>query len=343
MTAPLEKNPGFAGRRGLLVLVIMDGVGYGKYRDGDAFANALTPVLDKLTLEHPHTQLKAHGTAVGLPSDEDMGNSEVGHNAIGCGRVYAQGAKLVTGALESGALFKGSVWKKLIANVKNKNSSLHFIGLFSDGNVHSHLDHLKGMMDKAALEGVARIRVHALLDGRDVGETSALEYIDPFEEYLAEHREKGRDFRLASGGGRMVITMDRYGANWDMVRRGWETHVLGEGRRFGSAHEAVETLRAETQAIDQDLPPFVIAGGDGPVGPVLDGDSVIFFNFRGDRALEITAAFEKADFNKFDRKRYPQAEYAGMMEYDGDLKIPRQFLVDPPAIDRTMSEFLCAT
>lgn len=342
MIAPLKKHPGFSRRKGPLVLVIMDGVGYGKHREGDAFAGALTPVLDKLTLEYPHTQLKAHGTAVGLPSDEDMGNSEVGHNAIGCGRVYAQGAKLVTASIRSGAIFKGT-WKKLSDNAKKSGGSLHFIGLFSDGNVHSHMDHLKAMIDEAKEEGVGKIRVHILLDGRDVGETSALEYVDPFEAFLAAHNESGVDFRIASGGGRMVITMDRYGANWDMVRKGWETHVLGEGRQFGRAREAIETLRNETHAIDQDLPPFVIAENGNPIGPILDGDSVVFFNFRGDRALEITAAFEKADFDKFDRKRYPKVEYAGMMEYDGDLKIPAQYLVEPPAIERTVGEFLCAT
>jgi 2,3-bisphosphoglycerate-independent phosphoglycerate mutase len=343
MVDALQKNPKHKGRKGPVVLVIMDGVGYGKYTEGDAVKAALTPNLDRLTAEWPSTKLKAHGTAVGLPDDGDMGNSEVGHNAIGCGRVFAQGAKLVGKSIEEGRIFEGETWKKLISNVKTKESTLHFMGLFSDGNVHSNVSHLRAMLTKALEEGVKRARVHILLDGRDVGETSALEYIDPFEEFLAGLNARGADYRIASGGGRMQITMDRYGANWNMVEKGWHTHVLGEGRRFASAHEAVEILRDETSAIDQDLPPFVIEENGKALGTIEDGDSVVFFNYRGDRALEITAAFEEDNFDKFDRVRRPAVEYAGMMEYDGDMHVPRQYLVPPPSIDRTLGEFLAAT
>ena len=280
MLNALEKNPNFSPRRGPLVLAILDGVGYGKYADGDGVALANTPVLDDLMANCPCTKLKAHGTAVGMPSDADMGNSEVGHNAIGCGRVFSQGAKLVEEAIETGKLFAGATWQDAMKHVLDKNSTLHFLGLFSDGNVHSNINHLKAMIAKADEAGVAKIRVHILLDGRDVPETSALLYIDPFEEFLDTFRAKGRDYRIASGGGRMQITMDRYNANWEMVRLGWEIHVHGNGEMFKSAHEAVEQLRAKTGAIDQDLPPFVISDdGKTPVGPVLDGDAVIFFNF----------------------------------------------------------------
>ena len=346
MLNALEKNSKFTKRRGPVVLAILDGVGFGKYEDGDAVKMARTPVLDSLMQNNPCTSLKAHGTAVGMPSDADMGNSEVGHNAIGCGRVFSQGAKLVDEAVTSGKLFDGETWAKLVANAIDNNTALHFIGLFSDGNVHSHINHLKAMVERAAAAGVKVIRIHALLDGRDVPETSALDYVVPFEAFLAETNAKySCDARIASGGGRMVITMDRYGANWDMVRKGWETHVLGKGRFFKSAQEAVETLRAETGAIDQDLDAFVIsADGSTPVGAINDKDSVIFFNFRGDRSLEITAAFESdASFDKFDRVRVPQVMYAGMMEYDGDLHAPALYLVNPPEIDRTMDEYLCAS
>ncbi|MGE4583058.1 MAG: 2,3-bisphosphoglycerate-independent phosphoglycerate mutase [Sphaerochaeta sp.] len=335
------KKMGKISRKGPVVLVIMDGVGFGKYKEGDAVASALTGTLNKLYKNNPWTKLKAHGLAVGLPSDDDMGNSEVGHNAMGCGRVFAQGAKLVANSIASKAMFEGETWKKLIANVKAKDSTLHFIGLLSDGNVHSHIDNLKAMVAQAKQDGVAKVRIHALLDGRDVGEVSALEYFDPFETFLASLNSDGFDARIASGGGRMVITMDRYNANWNMVRKGWETHVLGEGRQFVGAHEAIETLREETKAIDQDLPPFVIAKDGKPVGTIEDGDSVILFNFRGDRALEITKAFEAENLTEFDRKRRPKVEYAGMMEYDGDLHVPSQYLVSPPAIDKTMAEYLC--
>ena len=337
----LAKNAKFQGRRGPVVLVIMDGVGIGKYKEGDAVLDSNTPFLHKLMDTMPMTTLKAHGTAVGLPSDADMGNSEVGHNAMGCGRVFSQGAMLVSEAIGSGKMFAGQTWQELIATAK-AGGTLHFIGLFSDGTVHSHIDHLKGMIEQANKEGVEKIRIHALLDGRDVPETSALDYIDPFEEYLAAF---GKDYRIASGGGRMVITMDRYGANWDMVRKGWETHVAGKGRYFKTAHEAVETLRAETKAIDQDLPPFVISDdGATPVGAIADGDAVVYFNFRGDRALEISQAFDQGDeFKQFDRIPMPKAYYAGMMEYDGDLHIPNKYLVNPPEIDRTLGEYLAAS
>lgn len=339
----LQKN-GKISRKGPVVLVIMDGVGFGKYEDGDAVKRAMKENLDSLMATCPWTKLKAHGTAVGLPTDDDMGNSEVGHNAMGCGRVFAQGAKLVASSIETGEMFRGATWKKLIENVKKNNSTLHFLGLLSDGNVHSHIKNLKDMIVEAKKEGVKKVRVHALLDGRDVDPTSALDYFDPFAAFLAELSSDGTfDAKIASGGGRMVITMDRYNANWDMVRKGWETHVLGEGRYFDNAHDAIETLRKETGAIDQDLPPFVIAENGKPVGTVEDGDSFILFNFRGDRALEISKAFEAKELSEFDRKRVPVVEYAGMMEYDGDLHVPSQYLVSPPAIDRTMAEYLCKT
>ncbi len=337
----LQKN-GKISRKGPVVLVIMDGVGFGKYEDGDAVRRAMKENLDSLMASCPWTKLKAHGTAVGLPTDDDMGNSEVGHNAMGCGRVFAQGAKLVASSIETGEMFRGATWKKLIENVKKNNSTLHFLGLLSDGNVHSHIKNLKDMIVEAKKEGVRKVRVHALLDGRDVDPTSALDYFDPFAAFLADLTSDGTfDAKIASGGGRMVITMDRYNANGDMVRKGWETHVLGEGRYFDNAHDAIETLRKETGAIDQDLPPFVIAENGKPVGTVEDGDSFILFNFRGDRALEISKAFEAKELSEFDRKRVPDVEYAGMMEYDGDLHVPSQYLVSPPAIDRTMAEYLC--
>jgi 2,3-bisphosphoglycerate-independent phosphoglycerate mutase len=342
----LKKNPSWKGRRGPVVLVIMDGVGYGKYKEGDAVADSKMDHLTAIRAKSPNTKLKAHGKAVGLPSDEDMGNSEVGHNAMGCGRVFNQGAALVSKSIETGAMFEGSAWKELVSNVKSGSDRriLHFIGLFSDGNVHSHLDHLKAMIKQAKKEGVRRVRVHVLFDGRDVGETSALEYVDPFEAFLKELRDNSFDAKIGSGGGRMWITMDRYGADWSMVDRGWQTHVLGTARQFASAREAVETYRKEIPGIiDQDLKEFVIAENGKPIGTIEDGDSVVYFNFRGDRALEITAAFEEDKFDKFDRKRRPKVCYSGMMEYDGDLHVPKRYLVSPPSIDCTMGEYLAAT
>ena len=334
---PLEK---FAGIRPV-VTIVMDGVGIAPESEANAVKLARTPNLDRLMNSCPWVKLKAHGTAVGLPTDDDMGNSEVGHNALGSGQVFAQGAKLVSASIESGKMYASAAWKQLTENVKQTGGALHFLGLFSDGNVHSHIDHLTAMIREAKAEGVKKVRVHILLDGRDVGETSALEYIDPFEDFLAGLRDADFDIRIASGGGRMKITMDRYEANWGMVDLGWKTHVLGEGRQFASAHEAVETLRAETGAIDQDLAPFVIAEDGKPVGTIEDGDSVIFYNFRGDRAIEISRAFEGGvDFDKFDRVRVPKIVYSGMLEYDGDTHIPSRYLVSPPEITNTMGEYL---
>jgi 2,3-bisphosphoglycerate-independent phosphoglycerate mutase len=341
----LKKNPSWKGRRGPVVLVIMDGVGYGKYKEGDAVADSKMDHLTAIRAKSPNTKLKAHGKAVGLPSDEDMGNSEVGHNAMGCGRVFNQGAALVSKSIETGAMFEGTAWKELVSNVKSADGrTLHFLGLFSDGNVHSHLDHLKAMIKQAKKEGVKKVRVHVLFDGRDVGETSALEYVDPFEAFLKELSDTSFDAKIGSGGGRMWITMDRYGADWSMVDRGWQTHVLGTARQFKTTREAVETYRKEIPGIiDQDLKEFVIAENGKPIGTIEDGDSVVYFNFRGDRALEITAAFEEDKFDKFDRKRRPKVCYSGMMEYDGDLHVPKRYLVSPPSIDRTMGEYLAAS
>ena len=324
-----------------IVLVIMDGVGKGDGGSGDAVAVAKTPTLDHLFATCPYTWLKAHGTAVGLPSDDDMGNSEVGHNALGCGQVYSQGAKLVGESIENGTLFASQTWKELVANCTENGKAFHFLGLLSDGNVHSNISHLIALLRHAHAEGVKKVYCHILLDGRDVPATSALDYVAQLEGVLAELRTDGCDYRIASGGGRMQITMDRYEANWKMVENGWNTHVRGLGRQFASAKEAIETYRAELGCIDQDLPAFVVAENGEPVAKIANGDSVVLYNFRGDRAQEISLAFDRKDFDKFDRGDYTGVKFAGMLEYDGDLKIPEHYLVQPPVIKNTLTELLC--
>ncbi len=313
-----------------VVLLILDGVGWGRRDDTDAVCVANTPTLDSLIGQAPWTLLKAHGTAVGLPSDADMGNSEVGHNAMGAGRVVDQGAKLVDRAIESGSIWQGNSWKSI-----TRCRTVHFIGLVSDGNVHSHVKHLRALVARAVADGVQRVRVHALTDGRDVSARSALQWIMPLEEELSRYT----DACIASGGGRMVITMDRYEADWGMVERGWHTHVHGQGRAFASASDAISVLYAEDPAVDdQRLPPFVVHRDGSPVGTIQDGDAVVFFNFRGDRAVEICRAFEERGFDKFDRGAVPSVNFAGMMQYDGDLELPKHFLVDPPSIGNTVAE-----
>ena len=340
----LQKLPAFAGVQGPVVVIVMDGYGIPKHAVGSAIDAARKPTLDRLFAQYPNITLRAHGTAVGMPSDDDMGNSEVGHNAIGAGQVYAQGAALVANAIAEGAIWQGEAWQQIVAGAKaganGKAGVLHFIGLFSDGNVHSHIDHLKAMVVRAKEEGVATVRIHALLDGRDVPETSALDYVVPFEAFLQDISRDGFDARIASGGGRQTITMDRYDANWPMVARGWRTHVLGEGPQFANATDAVHGLREKHPGtIDQDLPEFIVADDGKPIGTIEDGDAVVFYNFRGDRAIEITRAFVEEDFTQFDRVRHPRVTYAGMLQYDGDLQLPKRFLVAPPAIKDTSSEW----
>jgi 2,3-bisphosphoglycerate-independent phosphoglycerate mutase len=340
----LKRLKSFSGREGPLLLMIMDGIGIGKKDERNAVYLARTPNMDRLFSSRLYCELQAHGTAVGLPSDEDMGNSEVGHNALGAGRVFDQGARLVNRAIETGRIFETEIWSGIVERGK-RGGRVHFIGLLSDGNVHSNIHQLYKLIDRCVEEGLERVSVHALLDGRDVGEKSALDYVVPTEEKLKKiSQEKGVDYRIASGGGRMRVTMDRYNADWNIVKRGWEAHVLGKGRPFRSAEEAVRTFYEEDPRItDQYLGAFVIVNERGePVGPIKDGDAVICFNFRGDRAIEISRAFTEEAFHEFDRGPLPDVLYAGMMEYDGDTHMPPKFLVQPPHIDRTVSEYLCA-
>ncbi|MDC0283929.1 2,3-bisphosphoglycerate-independent phosphoglycerate mutase [Mariniblastus sp.] len=340
---PLTKHPSFSGAEGPVVLVIMDGVGIGQGDPGDMVAKASTPHLDHLKSNSVYTTLRAHGRSVGMPSDDDMGNSEVGHNAIGAGRVFDQGALLVQNSVRSGEMFGGETWRDLTGSLEE--NTLHLIGLLSDGNVHSHVDILAAMLKQTHEQGIRKVRVHTLLDGRDVPPTSALVYLEALEKQLAEINASGDfDYAIASGGGRLYITMDRYNADWPMVERGWNVHVKGIGREFDSAKAAVETLRAENPGvIDQDLKEFVVVRDGKPVGPIVDGDSVILFNFRGDRAMEISRAFDDAELEAFDRGEVPDVKFAGIMQYDADLQIPKRFLVTPPAIDRPMGQFLAST
>ncbi|QQR90154.1 MAG: 2,3-bisphosphoglycerate-independent phosphoglycerate mutase [Myxococcales bacterium] len=338
----LKKHPTFSGVAGPVLICIMDGVGLAPANPGNAFSIARTPTLDRLAQGTLRTELNAHGTAVGMPSDEDMGNSEVGHNAMGAGRIFSQGAKLAAEAIAQGVIYEGKTWKALIEQSKKSNATLHFLGLLSDGNVHSHIAHLEAMLEQAAKEKVPRVRIHVLLDGRDVPDRSALEYVDRLETLVATINQTSTlDYRIASGGGRMVTTMDRYNANWQVVKQGWDAHVLGKAECFRSASDAIKAFREKSPEIsDQQLPAFAICDESGkPIGPVETNDAVIMFNFRGDRAIEISRAFTEDSFSEFDRERFPKTMYAGMVQYDGDLEIPPHYLVEPPAISRTSGEY----
>ncbi len=343
MTLKLDPHPSFAGRSGPVLIVVADGVGVAPAGPSNAVSEANTPTLDSLNASILSTELLAHGVAVGLPSDDDMGNSEVGHNALGAGRIFAQGAKLVNKSIATGAIFATDVWSTVIARAAS-GGTLHLIGLHSDGNIHSHNDHLYALLRTAAEQGVRRVRLHILLDGRDVPARSALGFIEATEAVLAElNQAHAADFAIGSGGGRMTITMDRYEADWPMVERGYHCHTHGVGRAFGSATGAVETLYGESDAGDQYLEPFVVADESGPIGTMVDGDAVVLTNFRGDRAIEISMAYEDPDFSRFDRGDHPDVYFAGLLQYDGDAFVPKNYLVDPPVIEETMVEYLCGT
>lgn len=345
MTQPLDPHAVFARPAGPVVVVVADGVGHAPAGPANAVTEARTPVIDGLLAERLSLPIAAHGTAVGLPTDDDMGNSEVGHNAIGAGRIFAQGAKLVNRAIETGAIWETAAWKTAVEH--GRSGTLHLLGLHSDGNVHSHTDHLYRMIERAAVDGVTRCRVHILLDGRDVGPRSAQHYIEATEKVLAlVNADHNVDFRIASGGGRMTITMDRYDADWPMVERGYNCHTHGIGRQFTTAADAVHAMYAESDDGDQYLDAFVIADDGEPIGTMSDGDAVLLWNFRGDRAIEISRAYEADELVEFDRsahRPHPTVTYAGMLEYDGDLKVPSRYLVEPPDIDNTMGDYLAAT
>lgn len=341
---PLEKLITFRGRPGPVLLIVMDGIGLAPPGPGNAVALAKTPVLDKLIASEYCVKLNAHGTHVGLAKDTEMGNSEVGHNTLGGGRVFAQGAKLVQQAIDSGEIFNSEVWREVESRGRGRGA-VHFLGLLSDGNVHAHINHLLALLDRCRQSGVPKARVHVLLDGRDVAPRSALQYLRQLETKLAGiNTDKNFDYRIASGGGRMAITMDRYGADWAMVKRGFDAHVHGRARAARDAAAEVQRQYAADENLnDQFIAPFVIADADGaPVGRMRDGDAVVLFNFRGDRAMEISRALSAPAFGEFERGGLPELFFCGLLQYDGDLQVPRNYLVAPPRIERPMMEYLCA-
>ncbi len=345
----LEPLDEFAGRPGPLLIVIADGVGVAPAGPSNAVTVATAPTFDALTTSGLSTTLLAHGPAVGLPSDDDMGNSEVGHNALGAGRVFAQGAKLVNKALADGSIFQSPVWASVIEHARAH--TLHLLGLHSDGGVHSTTEHLYQLLERAADEGVTRARVHILLDGRDVAPRSALDYIAQTEQVLQKinehHRLAGReaDFRIASGGGRMT---DHHGSLRGRLGHGRTGLSLPHqwGRPWVRGPPPKRSRRCTPSpmpATSTSLRSSSSTKRGRAVGPMADGDAVVLFNFRGDRSIEISRAYEEPDFDEFDRGRHPDVYFAGMLQYDGDLLVPKHYLVDPPSIDKTMGEYLCAT
>lgn len=327
-----------ARRQQPLLFVVMDGVGEREESFGNAVKLAPTPNLDTLRAQHPWTQLWAHGPHVGLASLQDMGNSEVGHNTIGAGRIYDQGAKCVANAIASGDIYKGEVWQRLMAHLQQHDSTLHFLGLLSDGNVHSHHEHLYALMEQACRDGITSQRLHILLDGRDVPPQSAPVYLRALITKMIELNQRySADIAVASGGGRMRLTMDRYEADWGMVRRGWQHHVLGQGKAYSSIESYLDELTHLDYVTDQSLEGFVIHDDQGqPCGPIRDGDGVVCFNFRADRAVEMTRAFCESEFSGFHRQVVPKVLYVGLTCYDGDAQLPQDYLVSGPQIRHSL-------
>ena len=325
-----------------VLVCVLDGWGENEIEDEhNAVHVAKTPTMDGLKARGPsrYRTVKAHGTAVGLPTDADMGNSEVGHNALGAGKVIAQGASLVDIALETKNVFSDAGWSYI--KPAFANNTLHIIALLSDGGVHSRTDQIFGMMRGAVADGCKRLRVHPLTDGRDVADGTCHGYMEKLVAELDLYAAQGCDAKVASGGGRMAVTMDRYEADWAMVERGWRAHVLGDApNKFTCPKEALKELKKDGTT-DQYIAPFVIVDEAGKaVGTIEDDDAVIIGNFRADRVVEISKAFEYADFNEFDRVRFPKTKFVGLMQYDGDLKLPANYLVPPPLIERTSGEWL---
>ena len=330
-----------------LVLAILDGVGLTDPAGDNALAQAKAPFLHEVIGGHLGAKavislpIRAHGVAVGLPSDADMGNSEVGHNIMGAGRIFDQGAKQVEAALESGDIW-GPAWQNVVAR---RDKCIHFLGLLSDGNVHSHIRHLVILLERAAADGATKLAVHVLFDGRDVIDGTAEKYLAQLNDAIGDivARNPSTTIVVASGGGRMDVTMDRYEADWEIVRRGWEAHAAGTARPFTSAEQALSTFRAEDPGVsDQYLPAFTVVDEDGsPVAPMRQGDAVVLFNFRGDRVVEIYRALTEEPFTAFARGSLPDdLLVVGMTMYDGDLGIPAQFLVPPTRVTGTVSEIL---
>lgn len=332
---------------GPVVLVVLDGVGLKPDYPGNAVSRARTPFLARAVRDYLHVALDASGESVGLTPGQ-MGNSEVGHNTMGAGQAVLQGVARVNEAFKSGSVFRSNAWQGAVSFVlnnvvNNEGGTLHFAGIFSDGGVHSHIEHLYEMIMEAYKAGVRKMRVHAVFDGRDVGPFTAAEYVKQFEEFVKQFSDA--DIRIADGGGRMVYVADRYESDWQVVARGWDAMVNGEADYyFKSVDEALSILRrVKPDCQDQFLPAFVIVDKhDYPVGTVKKGDAFIYFDFRADRAVEIARAFTEPGFNKFSRGNYRVGDvyFAGMMEYDNDKHIPAHQLVSAVSFGETLHEFL---
>ena len=314
------------------MLMIMDGVGINEEERGNAFKQANTPNLDRLFLKYPNTHIQTSGMAVGLP-DGQMGNSEVGHTNIGAGRIVYQELTRITKQINDGEFFENEELKKAMDHVKANGSKLHLLGLVSDGGVHSHNAHLYALLEMAKREGIKDVYVHAILDGRDTPPTSAVEYIKQLEEKMKE-LDCGR---IATLSGR-YYAMDRDN-RWERVKLAYDAIANGKGEEYRIAQKAIETSY-EAQEFDEFVKPVVITNAeDEPIAKVEDGDSVIYFNFRPDRARELTKAFKLDEFDGFERNIYNDLYFVTMTQYDETIK-KAHVAYKPQVLVNTFGEYI---
>ena len=311
-----------------VLLMILDGWGIAPADKTNAAAMAKTPNLDNYFANYPHTTLEASGRAVGLPAGQ-IGNSEVGHLNIGAGRIIYQSLTRIDKAIEDGDLYKNEVLGRVMDETKQAGKALHLLGLLSDGGVHSHIEHLLALICMAKVKGLTKVYVHAFLDGRDVGPKTALEYIHELEDGMAQ-----------IGVGKIATVSGRYYAmdrdkRWERVERAYKALVLGEGGKAASAAAGVEASYA-AGVTDEFVEPFTVDGVDGKITA---GDGVIFFNFRPDRAREITRALHDEDFPYFARPEGARpVNYVCMTQYDATITAPAAF--PPEEIKDTLGEVL---
>jgi 2,3-bisphosphoglycerate-independent phosphoglycerate mutase len=313
--AEMSADPPVSGTRNLpACLIIMDGFGMGEPGPHNAITVADTPNLDRLFAEYPTTQVCASGLAVGLPEGQ-MGNSEVGHLNMGAGRVVYQELTRISQAIEDGSFFENAVLDEAIDAAVADGHAVHLMGLVSDGGVHSHQEHLYALLELAKRRGAKQVYVHALLDGRDVPPDSGAGYVEQLEEIMAE-----------KGIGRVATVMGRYYAmdrdnRWERVERAWRALVAGEGAAASSAVPAIRESYAQG-VTDEFVIPTVIEQDGAPVATVRDGDALIFFNFRPDRARQITRAFVDVEFARFVRGAKPETHFVCLTEYDPTIDAP---------------------
>jgi 2,3-bisphosphoglycerate-independent phosphoglycerate mutase len=302
-----------------VLLVVLDGWGIRQEREANAIATAGTPNMDALVREFPSTALETSGLAVGLPEGQ-MGNSEVGHTNLGAGRIVYQDLVRINRAVEDGSFFSNDALLLACRRAREAGGALHLMGLVSDGGVHSHVEHLAACFELARREGVARTFVHAFMDGRDTPPSSGLGYLAEVEKRL---RETGYG-KVATVTGR-YFAMDR-DKRWDRVALAHAALVAGDGHRATSGVAAMEAAYARGETDEFVKPTVVVDSGGKPVGSVRDGDAILFFNFRADRAREITRAFTQEGFHDFERKAAPRlSAYVCLTEYDKTFGLPVAF------------------